>query len=324
MEDWASIDIIIAPPWWKQAWAYVLYALLVAAAFFAFLVYQRRHWKQKAALDSREASALLRIPAGNGAEKAAPKTSLLIVEDNRELAQYLQFCLASEYRLSFAFDGAEGIEKAIEQVPDLIISDVMMPRKDGFDLCETLKADERTSHIPIVLLTAKVDAGSRLRGLRRGADAYLGKPFQLEELRLHLRNMEELTRRLRARYVNIASPEEPAEDQATQMEDAFVQKAREVVEAHIDDPAFNTPGFCQALAASRTQLHNKLKAVTGYSATRFIRWVRLEHGRQLLRDTDLSVSEVANAVGFDANYFSRCYVEEFGVRPTEDRASKGS
>ncbi len=264
------------------------------------------------------------LPAENGNGKKPAKSTLLIVEDNRELSQYLQSCLAGDYRLIFAFDGAEGIEKAIEQVPDLIISDVMMPRKDGFELCETLKTDERTSHIPIVLLTAKVDAESRLRGLRRGADAYLGKPFQLEELRLHLRNMEELRRRLRIRYKTLELPAEPMEDPSVQMEDAFVQKAREAVEAHMDDPAFQMPRFCRALGVSRTQLHKKLKAVTGHSATGFIRQVRLEHGRHLLRTTDLSVSEVANAVGFDPNYFSRCYVETFGVRPTEERASKRS
>ncbi len=245
--------------------------------------------------------------------------TLLIVEDSPDIITYLRTCLEGQYRILTATNGRLGLEKAIEEVPDLIISDVMMPEMDGFELCETLKNDERTSHIPIILLTARVDAESRLKGLGRGADAYLGKPFNLAELRLHLANLNTLQQRLRARYQNLA-PLPPAEDPALQIEDQFVAKARQAVHDHLDDSAFSVENMCQILGISRTQLHNKLKALTGRSATAFIRMLRLERARELLRSTDLNVSEIAYETGFnDPNYFSRCYQYEFEKPPSEDR-----
>lgn len=260
--------------------------------------------------------------AETAADESEERPTLLIVEDNVELAQYLQASLEGDYRLSFAFDGAEGIEKALAEVPSLIISDVMMPRKNGFELCAALKNDERTSHIPIVLLTAKVDAESRLQGLRRGADAYLGKPFNLAELRLQLRNLDQMQAKLRARYQSLAPPP-PTEEPLFQLEDEFLAKAHQAVLDHLDDPEFTVTEFCKALAVSRTQLHNKLKALTGHSATSFQRTLRLQHAQNLLRATNLTVSEVAYEVGFnDPNYFSRCYREAYGLPPTEERGGR--
>jgi signal transduction histidine kinase/DNA-binding response OmpR family regulator/streptogramin lyase len=245
--------------------------------------------------------------------------TLLIVEDSPDIITYLRTCLEAQYRILTATNGRLGLEKAIEEVPDLIISDVMMPEMDGFELCETLKNDERTSHVPIILLTARVDAESRLKGLGRGADAYLGKPFNLAELRLQLANLNNLQQKLRARYQNLALPP-PTKDPALQIEDEFVAKARRAVDDHLDDSDFSVEDLCRILRVSRTQLHNKLKALTGRSATAFIRLPRLERARELLRSPDLNISEIAYKVGFnDPNYFSRCYQYEFGKSPSEDR-----
>lgn len=245
--------------------------------------------------------------------------TLLIVEDSPDIITYLRTCLEGQYRILTATNGLLGLEKAIEEVPDLIISDVMMPEMDGFELCETLKNDERTSHIPIILLTARVDAESRLKGLGRGADAYLGKPFNLAELRLQLANLNNLQLKLRARYQNLAPPQS-TKDPALQMEDQFLIKARRAVHDHLDDSDFSVEGLCRIMMISRTQLHNKLKALTGRSATSFIRMLRLERARELLRSTDMNVSEIAYEAGFnDPNYFSRCYQYEFGKPPSEDR-----
>jgi CheY-like chemotaxis protein len=126
--------------------------------------------------------------------------SILLIEDNPDVVEYLAACLKETYDLDFAYNGRAGIEKALETIPDLIISDVMMPEKDGFEVCDFLKNDERTSHIPIVLLTAKADVESRIAGLKRGADAYLAKPFHQEELLVTLANLLELRRKLQARY----------------------------------------------------------------------------------------------------------------------------
>jgi signal transduction histidine kinase/DNA-binding response OmpR family regulator len=260
---------------------------------------------------------------------------ILLIEDNSDVVEYLTVCLSSPLaggrevtcRLDFAYNGEAGIEKALETVPDLIVSDVMMPIKDGFEVLETLKNDERTSHIPIILLTAKADVESRLRGLRRGADAYLAKPFHQEELMVTVDNLLELRRKLQEKYGKlengeglnfpisqfpISNPPDP--------EDAFLQKLRSVVEANLSDTEFEMPQLERALAMSRSQIYRKVKALTGKSPSLFIRSIRLHHGRRLLQTTDLTVSEIAYEVGYSGlNNFSDAFLEEFGERPGKAR-----
>lgn len=255
---------------------------------------------------------------------------ILVIEDNPDVVEYLKTCLQNmnaregrPYQLDFAYNGQAGIEKAIETVPDLIISDVMMPFKDGYEALETLKNDERTSHIPIVLLTAKADAQSRLAGLRRGADAYLAKPFNQEELLVTVANLLELRRKLQQKYQRnilatepvapISRPEAPAD-----MEDAFLQQVRAVIEANFSDDAFGLPQLCQKINMSRSQLFRKMKALTDVAPSDLIRSHRLNKAKALLESGTLNVSEVAWEVGFkDPSYFSKLYQEEFGVMPSE-------
>ncbi|MFN0036679.1 MAG: ATP-binding protein, partial [Saprospiraceae bacterium] len=258
--------------------------------------------------------------------------SLLLIEDNPDVVEYLAVCLADIYRLDFAYNGRAGIEKALETVPDLIISDVMMPEKDGFEVCDTLKNDERTSHIPIVLLTAKADMESRIAGLRRGADAYLAKPFHKEELEVTIANLLESRKKWQARFGNAESGMRNAElrsaepdhsafripDSAFDLEDAFVQKVRSAVEARLSDASFSVDHLCRAMAMSQPQLHRKLTALTGKNATLFIRSVRLAKAKELLSKKEKTVSEVAYEVGFDdPKYFSRVFAEEYGVAPSK-------
>ena len=253
------------------------------------------------------------------AEGDAAPYRLLIVEDNEDVMQYLQICLAPSYQLLLARDGQEGIEMAIEQVPDIIISDVMMPRKDGFELCQTLKDDDRTSHIPIILLTAKSDVESRISGLERGADAYLPKPFEKRELMIRLENLIRIRQRLQARYQGGALPV-PSEDVAVQKEDAFVQKVRALILEHLDDPELNVAKLSEMAALSRAQLHNKMKALTGLSSSRFLRQVRLLEAQKLLTEGDLQMAEIAYRCGFSSPaYFSRMFADEFGKTPTSFR-----
>ncbi|MCB0627240.1 MAG: response regulator, partial [Saprospiraceae bacterium] len=149
----------------------------------------------------------------------------------------------------------------------------MMPVKDGFALCDTLKNDERTSHIPIILLTAKADFESRISGLRRGADAYLTKPFEQEELLVRLEQLLALRRKLQERYRTPSFAEQPAASEEVRVEDVFVQKLRELVLQNLEEEDFGIVQLCRALAVSRTQLHNKVKALTGRSTTEFVRMV---------------------------------------------------
>jgi signal transduction histidine kinase/DNA-binding response OmpR family regulator len=246
---------------------------------------------------------------------------LLIVEDNPDVVEYLGACLEGQYQLDFAYNGRAGIENALENVPDIIISDVMMPEKDGFELCDTLKNDERTSHIPIVLLTARATAADRIAGLRRGADAYLAKPFYPEELQATLANLVALRQRLQDRYAQAtAAPLAPATEPGLQIEDAFLAKVRAVVEARLSDPDLEMPQLERALAMSRSQIFRKIKALTGKSPSLYIRSIRLAQAQELLRSTALTVSEIAYDTGFSSpQYFSDTFMEEFGVRPSEAR-----
>ncbi|WP_246169329.1 hybrid sensor histidine kinase/response regulator transcription factor [Rudanella paleaurantiibacter] len=261
---------------------------------------------------------------------------LLLVEDNDDVAAYIQSCVDMNFRVIRAENGQVGIDKAFAFMPDLIVSDVMMPLKDGFELCETLKNDIRTSHIPLVLLTARAAVSDRLTGLRRGADAYLVKPFAREELRSVLQNLLQARQRLQRYYTQRALGNTPAlapigdaqavpassptETPTDLTEDVFIQRLRVLVESRLDDSTLDVETICQSMGLSRTSLHSKLTALTGMSVNRYLRALRLQRAQKLLSDSALNVSEVAYAVGFDdPKYFSRVFSEEFGVSPGQFR-----
>ncbi|MCK6693474.1 MAG: ATP-binding protein [Thermoanaerobaculia bacterium] len=249
---------------------------------------------------------------------------VLLVEDNADVITYLGSCL-DDYRLVAAQDGREGLDMAIDTVPDIIVSDVMMPRMDGFELCRMLKKDLRTSHIPIILLTAKTDMEAKLEGLEHGADVYLTKPFHKEELQIRVRKLLESRRRLQQYYqmtAGLGGSVTPASElpPGSEQENAFVKKARETVEAHLDDPHFDVVKLCRELAMSHSQAHRKLSALTGYSATYFIRYVRLTRAKELLQHPHLSITAIAFDCGFnDPAYFSRVFKQTFGMTPNEWR-----
>ena len=252
------------------------------------------------------------------------KTTILLAEDNPDVVAYLAACLP-DYRLLVGKDGQEAIDIALEHIPDLVVTDVMMPHKDGFDVCRTIRHDERTSHIPIIMLTAKADQDSLLEGLEHGADAYLAKPFHKEELLLRIRKLLEQRRLLRRHYLAIAGlsngvggvKEIPP---VPEMEDQFVKKVRCVVEAQLDNPGFDVEQLCRTMAMSHSQLHRKLSALTGYPATRFIRLVRLNKAKELLQNPALSISAIAFDTGFnDPSYFGRVFRQEVGMSPQEWR-----
>lgn len=248
--------------------------------------------------------------------------TVLLVEDNADVRFYINAFLKARYRMITAMDGEEGIRMAIEFVPDLIVSDVMMPVKDGFELCDTLKNDKRTSHIPIVLLTAKADFDSKMSGLRKGADVYLTKPFEQEELLVRLEQLLVLRQKLRERYQNAAQTVPSPSTPSYEMEDAFIHKLRQLVLDNISDEDFGIIQLCRNIGVSRTQLHNKIKALTGQSTSEFVRMVRMHKAQELLRTTDLNVSEVGYEVGIsNPSYFSRIYSETFGEPPGSIRKS---
>nr|MBX2877443.1 response regulator [Saprospiraceae bacterium] len=256
------------------------------------------------------------IPAAQLKKEDIPR--ILIVEDNADVLQYLTSCIGSSYQLDYAYNGRAGIERALEIIPDLIISDVMMPEKDGFEVCDTLKNDQRSSHIPIILLTAKADLQSRIAGLSRGADAYLKKPFHQHELLVVIQNLLALRKQLHVRYAQLSEALPEPQNSNFEVEDVFVQKLRGILEEHLADPTFGIPQLCRVIGLSRSQLHKKIKAITGYSTSIYWRNIRLQHAKIALETTDRNVSEVAYDVGFnDPKYFSRLYTEKYGIPPSE-------
>lgn len=217
------------------------------------------------------------------------------------------------WQVQRARNGVEGLDFAISNVPDLIISDVIMPEMDGYTLCRAVKNDARTSHIPVMLLTAKSSDESRRLGLTMGADDYLYKPFQVDDLILRVRNRLNQQQRLRRHHQDqlLHTTAVPT------VEDEFLRKIYAELDAHLDDSSFNVESLADAVNMSRMNLHRKLKALTDKSASELIRAFRLNRAAELLL-TQLTVAEVAYQVGFESPAsFSRIFREHFGMTPTE-------
>ncbi|MEO1516313.1 MAG: ATP-binding protein [Bacteroidota bacterium] len=253
---------------------------------------------------------------------AAPSTPtssdqpiLLLVEDNQELRQYLLQQLQVDYKILQATNGQEGVELALQEIPDIIISDIMMPQMDGNELCQTLKSDERTAHIPIILLTAKSSREDRITGLKNKADDYLSKPFDSVELRTRAGNLVEQRLQLRQKFAK-SRKISPSEITVNSLDEAFLQRALEAIEAKMEDEQFGVEQLSMAVGMSRSQLHRKLKALTGQSTSAFLRSIRLRRAYQLLEQAAGNASEIAFQVGFgNPNYFFKCFKEEFSITP---------
>ena len=243
--------------------------------------------------------------------------SVLVVEDHADLRRYICEHLASTYDVLEAENGEIGLDLALDRVPDLVLSDVMMPDMDGFALCRKLKTDEKTSHIPVVLLTAKTATQSNIAGLELGADDYIVKPFPIPVLMTRIRNLIDTRRKLRERF----SKEmilQPSRIPITSSDQAFLQKALDVVECHMGDSQFGVYELAEELGFSRRQLHRKLTALTDKTPGDFLRQIRLERAAQLLKERAGNVAEVAYAVGFNKpQYFSTLFRAAFGKNPAE-------
>lgn len=245
------------------------------------------------------------------------KRRLLIIEDNSDVVAYLTACYHSLFLIEVARNGKEGYNIAVTTIPDIIISDIMMPEMDGFQLCKKLKDDYRTSHIPIILLTAKADIPSRINGLEQGADAYIVKPFNQQELLVRMNKLLELRRKLYQRYIN-GTPLDASTNPITQREDQFMKKITAIVQENLQDENFDVHYLCEEMAMSKSQLYRKFKALTNMSAAKYIRKLRLERARHLLFTTPMNVTEVCYEVGMTTlSTFSELFKDEFGQSPSE-------
>ncbi len=249
-------------------------------------------------------------------EKDESLPLLLIVEDNPDLRTVLNETFKKTYRIVMAKDGEVGMKKAIEQVPDLILSDVMMPKKNGVELTKALKNHELTSHIPIILLTAKAGDENELQGIDSGADDYVTKPFNNALLKSKMNNLLSIREKMRLRYSQevILKPRDIA---VTPTDEILLKRIQSVLDTYLIESSFTTEDFAKELGYSRMQLHRKLKALTGLSATEFIRSQRLKLAAQLLKDSDSTISEICYQAGFNnLSYFAKCFKEAYGVSPS--------
>ena len=245
------------------------------------------------------------------------KHLVLVVEDNPDVRFYIREQLEGHFELKEAGQGMMGLDIALETIPDLIITDLMMPEMDGMQLCQRLKMDERTSHIPVIMLTAKADREDKLEGLEIGADDYLVKPFDVQELRIRVDNLIRQRKKLRERFRQEGGffPEEVA---VTSVDQAFLKRVIEAVEEGMEEETFSVVELGQEVGMSRSQLHRKLKALTGKSPNEIIRQMRLQRAKKLLEKNAGNASEVAFMVGFSSlAYFSKCFKDEFGASPSK-------
>ena len=288
-----------------------------------------------ATADSSSEATAGTVPAGNG-----ERPRLLIVDDNADIRTYLRTILQGQYQVSEAPDGQKGLEVACEEVPDLIVSDVMMPVMNGLEFCQRVKNDTITSHIPVILLTARALSKHQIEGYESGADAYITKPFSADLLLARISNLLRSRHMLKDIWGNGFSPKEPAaiiEEPAlpdptdTQevvakptpselRDNEFIARFKKVVDDRLADSDLSVEDIASDMHLSRVQLYRKVKALTGATPVELLRKARLTRGRQLLETTSKNISEVAYEVGFSApSYFTKCYKDEFGTLPGEGR-----
>ena len=257
-------------------------------------------------------------------EKEAKQYTILLAEDNFDIHHYLKNELEKDYTVHAYMNGKEAWENIQDVMPDLVLSDIMMPEMTGIELCQKIKQEEKTSHIPILLLTAKGSHDNKVEGLESGADDYIKKPFRLEEVKARIKNVIQIRQSLQAKYSNELLLEGNVL-KSNSLDEQFIQKAMTVVEKFIEDPEFNNKMFCKEMGYGKTQLYTKLKALTNMSPNEFVRLIRLRKAAALIKQKNVNVSEVAYMVGYSSrSYFSTSFKEVYGVSPKEYQNGEGA
>jgi len=299
--------------------------------FTIFLPEGKKHFRDQDIIDEHEAEKQIILSEDLGEteretadtrERSGKKTMILVVEDNDDVRFYIRQYLEPAYHVEEARDGLEGLDTAGKLVPDLIISDVMMPNMDGYEFCRIIKNDLKTSHIPVILLTAKASDDHKIEGLETGADDYLVKPFNARELLARIKNLIEQRKHLQQKYRRDYLLQ-PAPVSVLSMDDAFLRRVWEMVEQNMSDVDFNVEQLASALSMTRSNLHRKIRALTGQSPSQFTRSIRLKRAAEMLAQRSGTVSEIAFDVGFSSSaYFSRCFKEQYGMPPNKYRGTE--
>mgnify|MGYP000515985735 CR=1 FL=1 len=249
---------------------------------------------------------------------------VLIVEDNNDMRRFIKESIQSNYKVIESSDGNDGLNKALENIPDLIISDVLMHKLNGYELCEQVKSDEKTSHIPIILLTSKAEINGRIKGLETGADDYLTKPFNTYELLVRIKNLIDQRKKLREKFSKEITLE-PKDVTVTSTDEKFLNRVIEIIEKNLSNENFSAEDFAESVGMSKTHLNRKLNALLDSSANEFIRTYRLKKAARLLSGRSGNISEIAYEVGFsNPSYFAESFKKYFGCSPSEYLQSKHS
>ena len=246
--------------------------------------------------------------------------TILIIEDNADISYYIGGLLKTNYRLLYARNGVEGLEKANEHVPDLIISDLMMPEMDGYELCRHVRQSPILDHIPIIVITAKCNENDRIQALDLGADAYLTKPFNTDELHTRIARLLEQRRLLREKYSQAMREGTQQELNLSPREIEFLKRLTDIIYTHIADANLNSLTVADLICMSKSQLNRKIRAITGYSTAAYILQIRMEKAKLLLNKEDIPIAEIAMQCGFeDAGYFGRVFKQAFEITPSQFR-----
>ena len=253
----------------------------------------------------------------NITEHSTETPLILIVEDNRELRDYMVDFLSNDFRVLTANNGKEGLDLAIKNIPNIIICDLMMPIMDGIEMCKTLKTDVNTSHIPVIILTAKSGIENEKEGLETGADEYLLKPFDVDLLKLRLNNILR-TKQQWIHKFKTNSGSKHWKELSNKLDQKFIEKSIAIVKKNLDNPTFSVEQFALDIGMSRSSLFLKLKSITGQSSSKFIRTIRINNAAKLINSEKYSISDIIYMVGFsDPKYFRTCFKKQFGMRPSE-------
>lgn len=244
---------------------------------------------------------------------------VMVVDDDAEVSHYIKQELGDWYHIEIFNNGKDALHSLLMKPYDIVVSDVVMPEMDGITLLKNIKKNSNISDIPVILLTSQSEVADRLEGLRRGADAYIAKPFNMDELHVTIDNLVDNVRRLKGKFSGAQQQADKMEDiEVEGNDDELMKRVMESVNKHLDDPDFNVEKLCEDIAVSRTQLHRKMKKLTGISAGEFIRNLRIEQAAKLIKEGKITVTQVAYAVGFNnASHFATVFKKHFGMTPTE-------
>jgi DNA-binding response OmpR family regulator/anti-sigma regulatory factor (Ser/Thr protein kinase) len=282
------------------------------AVFTVTLQKGNAHLKPEQIISSETSEPAQKNPSSN-------RLNIIIADDDKEIADFIISELSRRYNFDYAPDGKQALKKILANNYDLIISDVVMPEMDGIQLLKHVKENPMVSQIPVIMLTSKISIENRLLGLKSGADAYIPKPFEMEELEIQIDNIVTNIRRLKGKFSGAVSQEERIEKVEVQgNNDALMERVMKVVNANLSNPDFNIDILAQEAGISRANLYRKIKEITGISSGKFLRNIRMEQAARLLKAGQNDISQIAELVGYtDSSHFSTAFKTHFGISPSE-------